>query len=278
MPEQSATDALEQGRGLVSAIEETWSSLREACVDLDDAGWSTATACPGWDVHDNLAHIIAIEQMLEGDALPEVALPETIEHVKNDFGRVNEMWVEFYRPVEHSALLDLFDATTARRLQRLNSLDAAGFTAPSWTPQGEGTVLDLLPFRIFDAWCHEQDIRAATGRPGGWNTAAAGMAVDRMVNALPFAVGKRAGMSEGFTLAIHLTGDHSRDRVVAVSGGRAGFADVADDGALSITMPTRTFLGFALGRTVWSEAATDVVVTGDHEAAERVLRNLNVLF
>ena len=263
---------------MVAAIDETWGSLRAACADLDDAGWSAVTACPGWDVHDNLAHIIAIEQMLEGDALPEVELPATLEHVKNDFGRINEMWVEFYRPVDHAALLAVFDATIARRLQRLNPLDAAGFEAPSWTPQGEGTVADLLPFRIFDAWCHEQDIRAATGQAGGWDTAAAALAVDRMVAAMPFVVGKRAGMPDGFALALHLTGDHARDRIVAVSGGRAGFVDSAAETTASITIPTRTFMSYALGRTVWTEDASDVELTGDREAAETVLHHLNVLF
>ena len=52
---------------------------------------------------------------------------------------------------------------------------------------------DLLPFRVFDAWVHEQDMRRAVGRPGDLDTPVAAAALDRIVGTMPFVVGKRAG-------------------------------------------------------------------------------------
>lgn len=269
---------MDRGHALVASLAETWNSMRSVCLELDDAAWTTPTACPGWDVHDNVAHILGIEQMLEGDALPEVALADELEHVKNDFGRINEMWVESYRSVSHAELMSAFDSVTKRRLDRFGALDAAGFVAPSWTPQGEGTVLDLLPFRIFDAWCHEQDIREATGRPGGWHTAAAALSVERMLNSLPYVVGKRAGMPEGFTISFRLTGDQGCERTVAVTGGRGSFVDASGNVDVTITMPTTAFMRYSLGRTAWTADTPEVQCSGDLDGASRVLQQLNVLF
>ena len=62
---------------------------------------------------------------------------------------------------------------TTERIVKLRALDEAGFGADSWTPMGPGTVRTLLPFRIFDSWVHEQDMRRAVGREGNLASASA---------------------------------------------------------------------------------------------------------
>ena len=44
---------------------------------------------------------------------------------------------------------------------------------------GPGTVRDLLPFRIFDSWVHEQDMRRAVHRAGNLDSDAARLAAGR---------------------------------------------------------------------------------------------------
>ncbi|HEX2737206.1 MAG TPA: maleylpyruvate isomerase family mycothiol-dependent enzyme, partial [Acidimicrobiia bacterium] len=150
---------------LVDALAEVWSSIDVVCAPLSKAEWSTLTECPGWTVQDNVAHIIGIEAMSMGIATPELDPPEA-PHIKNDVGRMNEIWVESMRALEGAAVLARFREVTGGRIAALRALDADGFGGESWTPVGPGTVRDLLPFRMFDSWVHEQDIRRALGTPG----------------------------------------------------------------------------------------------------------------
>ncbi|MFA9430149.1 maleylpyruvate isomerase N-terminal domain-containing protein [Egicoccus sp. AB-alg2] len=65
-------------RGLLAATE-----------GLDARAWSTPTGCPGWDVHDQLAHCIGTERMMLDDAPAAVAV-DGAGHVRNDLGRLVE--------------------------------------------------------------------------------------------------------------------------------------------------------------------------------------------
>ena len=93
-------------------------------------------------------------------------MPDDLPHVKNDIGRANERWIESRRAWTGADALAEFVAVTDARIAQLRALDDAGFTADSWTPQGPGTVLQLVGFRIFDSWVHEQDMRGRLDRPG----------------------------------------------------------------------------------------------------------------
>ena len=107
-------------------------------------------------------HITALERFILGDPLPSEDLPDDLPHVKNDIGRSNERWIESRRSWTGADALAEFVATTDARIAQLRALDDDGFAADSWTPMGPGTVAELLGFRIFDSWVHEQDMR---GRP-----------------------------------------------------------------------------------------------------------------
>src|SRR5205085_861460 len=102
-----------------------------------------------------------------------------------------------------------------------------GFGGESWTPVGPGTVRDLLPFRIFDSWVHEQDMRRAVGRPGDLDSRAAELTQHMMVDAMPFVVGKKVAPPEGSTVVFSLSGLLPREVAIAVQGGRAKPVDGA---------------------------------------------------
>ena len=103
----------------------------------------------------------------------------------------------------------------------LRALDEAGFGADSWTPMGPGTVRDLLGFRVFDAWVHEQDMRRAVGDPGDLESAAAEEALTMMFDAMPYVVGKKVGAPDGCTVVFLLTGPLARAVSIGVVDGRA---------------------------------------------------------
>ncbi len=51
-----------------NALAETWGALAEVCFELSEPEWALPTECPGWDVKDQLSHLIGIEQGDHGGA------------------------------------------------------------------------------------------------------------------------------------------------------------------------------------------------------------------
>jgi uncharacterized protein (TIGR03083 family) len=177
-------------RALVERLDDVWSRLADLGATLSAADWVRPTAVPGWSVQDNLAHLTDLERMLLGRDPVDHEVPEGLAHLRNDVGSRNEVFVDARRSWSGADVLAEFVEVTGARLAVLRALGAEGFGAESWTPMGPGTVRDLLPFRAFDSWVHEQDMREALGRPGGCTGPAAEAAMDRIVGTLGFVVGK----------------------------------------------------------------------------------------
>lgn len=266
---------------LVDMLDAVWISVEDATGGISEDQWKTGTECPGWTVQDNVVHITALEAMSIGKDLPLAELPDDLPHVKNDFGRKNEEWIESRRSWSGADALAEFHTITRERIEGLRALDDAGFGADSWTPQGPGTVRDLLPFRIFDSWVHEQDIRRALGAPGDLDSAAAAHALGMMAKPMAFVVGKKAGAPDGAVVVFSLRGPLARDLVVAVDGGRASLVDTpTGEPTVTIAMGTETFARLAAGRidVDATVAAGDVTFTGDAALGRRVVDNMNYLF
>jgi len=266
---------------LVDLLDEVWTSMETIGAGLTEEQWKAGTECPGWTVQDNLVHITALEAMSIGKNLPVAELPDDLPHVKNDFGRTNEQWIESRRSWSGADALAEFHAITRERIAGLRALDDSGFGADSWTPQGPGTVRTLLPFRIFDSWVHEQDIRRALAMPGNLDSASAAHALGMMANPMAFVVGKKAGAPDGATVVFSLQGPLARDLVIAVHDGRAKLVDgPAVDPLVVLTLGTETFTRLAAGRIdpAAAIAAGDVTFTGDDALGRRIVENLNYLF
>ncbi len=264
---------------LLDRLETVWTSMATLGDSLTDGQWRTLTECPGWTVQDNFAHIIGIESMTTGRPEPEVDLPDA-EHVKNDIGRSNERWVEAYRSRTGPEVLAEFRAVTGGRLADLRA-PGADLGAESWTPVGPGTVRDLLPFRVFDSWVHEQDIRRAIDRPGGWDNDAAVASVDRIVGIMPMVVGKRVAPGEGATVVFAVQGPVAREVAIGVVDGRARLLDATPDApTVRMEMDADTFLRLASGRgdvSIILESGS-VGFAGDDELGRRTARAMNFLF
>lgn len=110
--------------------------VRGLVADLDDAGWATdVPGCPGWTVHDVVAHLVGItDDGLTGnmDGAPGPAW--TAAQVAKRSG------------ADSASMLAEWDANAA---PFADAVTAFGIVPP---------VIDLLT--------HEQDLRGALGRPG----------------------------------------------------------------------------------------------------------------
>ena len=266
---------------LVDRLDEVWTSIDAVGAELDEAEWKRETECPGWTVQDQVAHLAHIEGRLLGRPDPEHAPPDDLPHVKNSFGKINEVFVDSRRSWPGADVLAEFHDVTRERVAGLRALSADDFGADSWTPMGPGTVRDLLPFRIFDAWVHEQDMRRAVGRPGDLDTAVAEQGLGMVTASMSFVVGKKVGPPEGSVVVFSLSGPLARDVAVGIVDGRGRLLDAAPtDPTVTLRMSTETYARLGCGRLdpAVTAANGDVSFEGDAALGQRVVDQMNYLF
>jgi uncharacterized protein (TIGR03083 family) len=276
------------GADLVDQLEAVRDSIAALGDTLDEAGWKTPTECPGWSVQDNVAHLFGIEAMLSGRPTPEsvtAAADAAMDaagdghHDRAGIGALNAAWVETYRSRPGAETLAEFRSITDERLAQLRALDEAAFDTPSWTPMGPGSIRTLIPFRIFDIWVHEQDMRRALGRPGDVTGPAAENCYEQLVSFVPYVIGKKVGAPPGTTVVIDVGGAADRSIGVAV-GGRARLADPVADPTAGLAMDSDTFVRLLNGRGDPAEilASGAVRFRGDEALGRAIVEQLNVMF
>ena len=265
---------------LVAQLEHVWRSVSFFGAGLTEAQWKAPTEVPGWTVQDNLAHLSALERRILGRPEPDHRIPDVLDHVKNEFGHANEIFVDSRRAWSGAEVLAEFDAVTRERLATLRGSGPDDFGAESWTPAGPGTVRELLPFRVFDAWVHEQDMRRAVDRPGDLDGPVADAALARILGTMPFVIGKQVAPPDGSTVVFELS-PPLPSRVAVRMEGRARRLDAVPD-ATTVTIRTdgETFTRLTCGRGDPAAALASGAVTfgGDAELGQRVVESLNFLF
>jgi len=268
-------------RALVDQLEEVWQRIADLTADLTESEWKRPTEVPGWSVQDNLTHLTDIEAMTLGLPRDDHEVPAGLDHVKNDSGARNEVFVDARRAWAGSDARAEFLEVTGRRLAQLRALPPDGFAAESWTPMGPGTVRDLLPFRVFDSWVHEQDMREALGRPGGLTGPAAEAAMDRILGTAGYVVGKKVAPPDGTVVVIECSAPLARTLALSIEGGRARpLPEAPAAPSVRITMPGATYARVACGRADPAAvlAAGSVVIDGDGGIGRRFVEELNFLF
>ncbi|HLX88533.1 MAG TPA: maleylpyruvate isomerase family mycothiol-dependent enzyme [Acidimicrobiales bacterium] len=262
---------------VIAVLAEQWSAIAELGDELGTGEWDLPSECPGWTVRDLVSHMIGTERSLLGESAPP-APPTQAPHVRNPVGASNEAWVEARRSQPGRQVLDEFRDVTGRRLEQLRSFGPERFERAGPSPVGEVPYREFMQVRVMDCWAHEQDMRVATGRPGHVEGAPAVIALDRMVSALPFIVGKRAGVAEGTSVRFELTAPADRHVDVIVREGRARAEPVGQPDAV-LVFQGDAFWRLCCGR-VSGDAALDaglVAVRGDDEMGRRVVQNMDFM-
>jgi uncharacterized protein (TIGR03083 family) len=193
----------ERLRQLVAAHDAVFTGLLDATAGLDGSEWATPTGCPGWDVHDQLAHCIGVERMMLGDPPPSVEVPD-LPHLRNDMGRIIEMDVHVRRGVAGDELRAEARETFDRRLAALEAMTVEDLTRELDSPIGRHRASKVLRTRVFDLVAHEQDIRRALQRETELVGAHAELALEQVVRA--WAALLPARVTTGGTVAIEIAG------------------------------------------------------------------------
>lgn len=260
----------------IAALAEVTASVLDATEGLDETAWSTPTSCPGWDVRDQLSHLIGFERLLMGEAAPEVEFERG--HVRNPIGEINEPWIAARRGLPGDEVRAEFAEVCLRRLKALAEMSPAEFEVVGWSPIGEVPYSVFMQVRVMDQWVHEQDIREAVGRPGGLGGAGERGAIAKLLPSLGRSMVKGAGAPEGASLALELTGTLPSRTVLQVVDGRAVPAEL-DEASATLTMSSLTFTRLACGRRAGADAIAsgDARAEGDLDLAEAVAASMNAM-
>jgi uncharacterized protein (TIGR03083 family) len=263
----------------LAQLIETWRQAIAEFValarDIPEDQWDLPTDLEGWTVKDNVAHTAHLEAVLAGG--PEETGPvEQAPHVKDLSGLYTEQGVVARRGRDMASLADEIEDAAARRHAALQADPPTDGSAPPPKTPGDvpWTTERLLSNRPVDVWMHEQDIRRAIGRPGGFDTAAARHTIEAFGSALPMVVGKRVQPPAGTTVAVDVPDAGQSWTVRIGDDGRAALVDPVDAPTVRITLGAEDFVVLAGGRR--PVEATSAKVEGDTALGHAVLASLAV--
>ncbi len=285
-PHRDSTDATPSGPAAPQTLADRVAAWHASVTAILSIGRTltpqlldTATACPGWTVQDQIAHVAGLESLLAGDPPLDVAVPD-YPWLRHPIGRMIEQSVEARRGRSSTEVLDELAALLPRRLA---ALEQATDDTPMLGIMGtEAPAAQVMRMRLTDVWCHEQDIREAVGRPGGLDTSGAAAFVALLGESLPRIVAKETQVPVGHTVVLESTQEVPARFAVRVdhtaAGNRCGSTvEVPERGAdltTWITLSTRDLTRRGAGRT--TEAQTSYDVTGDVALAREVVEALAV--
>jgi len=269
--------------GPVEGLGAVWSSLVALGHELTEAEFDLPTGCPGWTVRDQFSHVIGTELLLQAVGAPPASRADG-PHVRNELGALNERFVEARRHLPGHAVVAELDELATRRLAALRELDAEAEIARSASPLELLPYVDYVSTRTIDAWIHEQDVRIATGCPGGHGGEAERMTLDRLEASLPYVLARRVGAPCGTTLRVDVAGPLGRTVQLAVDAGADGapraIATPVIDGwpTAVVRLEQATFVARACGRisATAARAAPRTETAGDAPLALAFLASMVV--
>lgn len=258
----------------LARLVEIW---KQACGDFvalvrdlpEDAG-DLPTDLPGWSVRDNLAHTAHLEAVLAGAPEETVEVAEAT-HLTSLTHYYTEQGVLARRGRTLDDLADELEAAVGTRTAELAADQPTDPEASATrTPGGVAWSWDtLLTNRPLDVWMHEQDVRRAVGRPGGYDGPVADHVLEVFARALPMIWGKRVGAPAASTMRIVLSDRDGEQHTVRIGeDGRAARADDATP-STTITLTGEDYVVLSGGRR--TPAETGASVEGDAELGARLL-------
>ncbi|MCX4737915.1 maleylpyruvate isomerase family mycothiol-dependent enzyme [Streptomyces antibioticus] len=253
-------------------------AISELVQPLAEGEWNRRTPCPGWSVRDVVSHVIGLDSEMYGDPRPIHSLPRDLYHVHTDLQRYMEAQVDVRRHHTAPEMTSELELSIIRRNRQLRNETRQ----PDTTVRGPlGTELTLeqsMRGHAFSVWVHEQDLRAALGRPGNLDSPGAHIARDVLLAELPAVVAERSDAPRSSAVVFDVHGPVEFLRTIRVDIQGRGTLETAPalGPAASFSLDWETFVRLTCGRVTPDAVADRVKTEGDPRLTAAILRNIAV--
>ncbi|WP_217545877.1 maleylpyruvate isomerase family mycothiol-dependent enzyme [Streptomyces sp. GbtcB6] len=253
-------------------------AISELVTPLVEGEWNRRTPCPGWSVRDVVSHVIGLDCEMLGDPRPIHTLPRDLYHVTNEAQRYMEMQVDVRRHHTAPEMTSELEYTVIRRNRQLRNESREPGHLVRGPMSKEITLEKAMRNHAFNVWVHEQDLRAALGRPGNLDSPGAQIARDVLLGELPRVVAKDADAprSSAVIFDVHGPIEFLRTIRIDIQGRGTLEATPALGPAAIFTLDWETYVRLACGRTTPDAVADRVKAEGDQELTTAILRNFAV--
>ncbi|MFD7878868.1 maleylpyruvate isomerase family mycothiol-dependent enzyme [Streptomyces sp. NPDC059766] len=253
-------------------------AISELVQPLVEGEWNRRTPCPGWSVRDVVSHVIGLDCEMLGDPRPIHTLPRDLFHVTNEHQRYMEMQVDVRRHHTAPEMTSELEYTVIRRNRQLRNESRDPGTKVRGHLSTEVTLEESMRTHAFNVWVHEQDLRAALGRPGNLDSPGAHIARDVLLAGLPQVVADKAQAPRSSAVVLDVHGPVEFLRTIRVDIQGRGTLETAPalGPAATLTLDWETFVRLACGRVSADAMADRIKTEGDPDLAEAILRNFAV--
>jgi uncharacterized protein (TIGR03083 family) len=184
--------------------------------DLDPADWERSTVCPGWQVHDVVAHVLHdYIRKLSGSRDSRAIAPEQGESLPVYLARANQDFVDTAASWSPRVLIDLI-GHLGPQLDELwagQDMDRLGWTVSWADPDRPAPVWLDVAREYTEYWVHQQQVRDAVGRPGADDQRLARPVTDTFLRAVPYTL-RELTPAPGTAVQIRVTGPGGGDWTV----------------------------------------------------------------
>ncbi|MEU6535634.1 maleylpyruvate isomerase family mycothiol-dependent enzyme [Streptomyces sp. NPDC047000] len=253
-------------------------AISELVTPLVEGEWNRRTPCPAWSVRDIVSHVIGLECEMLGDPRPIHTLPRDLYHVTNEHQRYMEMQVDVRRHHTAPEMTAELEYTVIRRNRQLRNESRLPTTKVRGPLGTEITLEEAMRNRAFDVWVHEQDLRAALGVPGDFDSPGAHVARDVLLGELPRVVAQDADAPRSSAIVFDVNGPIEFLRTIRVDIQGRGTLETAPalGPAATLTLDWETYVRLACGRVTPEAVADRVKTEGDPALTTAILRHFAI--
>jgi uncharacterized protein (TIGR03083 family) len=261
--------------GFRAAYRETLGDIETLVAPLDGASWDHPTGCPGWTVRDIVAHVIATESFLIGREPPAHNVPEGLAHVRPGLAELTEVGVDYRRPWPLEELLAEYREVVGIRLQQLDAVRDDQLETDAIGIFGVTKLRSSLTTRVFDLWSHEQDIRRAVAKPGGFDGPAGLHSRELLARGVGGRAAERLDLADGTVVLLDIIGPGAAAHWIRFAGHKARVNDEpAAEASVTLRLDLNTLTVLGCGRADDPGARDRVAVEGDVTLGRRILEDV----
>lgn len=257
-------------------------ALVSVLTDLDADQWAAPTACPGWSVHDLVAHVLGdkLGRLSRDRDGYEAVSPAPGEAFPAFIHRSNDEWVRACRRLSPEVLFAMVVDSTAQltEMWKRHDLDELGGPVTWAGPAPAPRWLDVAR-EYTELWVHQQQIREAVGAPLLDGPEFRAPVVDTFMRALPHTlrdVTARSGRQVGYTVTGRSGG---RWTARATSGGWTLDCGAPSSRAplASVTTDADTFWRLCVRMVQPADVADRISAKGDESVCAAALEMVSII-